>query len=114
SATVTNGTMHNPDLTIDMQYLNVTGKGTLELPTKKVDYQLNTTVYEVPASGEGAELADLKSVQIPVRISGTLDDLSVRPDLQARVKAEAEKKIEEKKEELKEKLEKELGKWLLK
>jgi AsmA protein len=114
SATVTDGTVNNRDLNVDMDYLQVAGRGTLNLPGRKVDYQLITTVSEVPAEEDSAELADLKSVRIPVRISGTLDDLKVRPDLEAQVKAEVEKEVEEKKEELKEKLQERLNKWLKK
>ncbi len=114
SATVTDGKVDNRDLVADMDYMQVTGQGTLDLASQKVDYRLKTSVSQVPAEGEGAELAELKSVEIPVRISGTLDDLKVRPDLEARVKAEVDEKVEEKKEELKEKLQDQLGKWLKK
>src|SRR5690606_1917838 len=86
TATVTDGTLENRDLDVDMEYLKVAGEGTLALPTKKIDYQLKTTVYRVPEDA-ATELASLKSVEIPVRISGTLDDLKVRPDLEARAKA---------------------------
>jgi hypothetical protein len=61
----------------------------VDLDNEAVDYKLTTTVYDLPQSGTGAELQDLKSVQIPVKITGTLSSLKVRPDLDAQLKAEA-------------------------
>ncbi len=110
SATVEDGTMRSRDLDVDAQYLKIGGEGTLKLATQAVDYLLKATV--APESKEGAALQDLKSVQIPIRVTGTLQDLKVRPDLEGVIKAQAQKKIDEKKEEVKEKVQDELKKWL--
>jgi AsmA protein len=93
------------DLAMETPYLKVKGEGTVALPTQALDLHINTTIYEVPASGAGAEMTDLKAAAaIPVRVTGTFTDYKVRPDLDAALKGEVKKKIEEKKEELKQKV----------
>ena len=109
TAEVRNGVVENRDLVIDMEHLKVTGEGKFEIPTGKVEYRLTANVSEVPPEGAGAEMASLRSAQIPVRVSGTLEDLKIRPDVQGLAKAQANEKIEEKKQELSEKLSEKLG-----
>jgi AsmA protein len=108
SATLENGVMRNDDLRIEMDYLKSRGAGTLDLSGKTVDYRLVAQIYEVPREGAGHELADLKALEIPISITGRLDDMKVRPDLQsvvkARVRQEVTEKVQEKTEELKKKL----------
>jgi AsmA protein len=107
SAVVDKGVLRNDDLTADMTYLKVRGKGTLALETQAIDYRLITEVYKLPA-GQEAALEDLKAAEIPVTITGTLADMKVRPDvegyLKARFKKKVDEKVDEKKEELKKKL----------
>ena len=109
TAVVRNGVMENKDLTIDADYLKIAGEGKLEIPTQKVDYRLVANVFRVPPEGAGAEMQSLEAAEIPVRVSGTLEDLKIRPDLEAQAKARAREKIEEKKQELTEKLSDKLG-----
>jgi AsmA protein len=107
SAVVDRGVLRNDDLTADMTYLKVKGKGTLALETQAIDYRLVTEVYKLPA-GQESELGDLKAAEIPVTITGTLADMKVRPDVEgylaARFKKKVDEKVDEKKEELKKKL----------
>jgi AsmA protein len=104
---VDDGVLRNDDLTADMTYLKVKGKGTFGLASQAIDYRLVTEVYKLPTSEE-AQLADLKAAEIPVTITGTLADMKVRPDvegyLKARFKKKVDEKVDEKKEELKKKL----------
>ncbi|HEU4530839.1 MAG TPA: AsmA family protein [Steroidobacteraceae bacterium] len=109
TAEVRNGVLENRDLVIDAEHLKVTGEGKFEIPTGKVDYRLTANITEVPPEGAGAEMASLRSAQIPVRVSGTLQDLKIRPDVQGLAKAQVNEKVEEKKQELTEKLSRKLG-----
>ena len=111
TGTVQQGMLSNRDLQIEMDYLRASGEGTLNLVSQAVDYRLNTSVYRIPEEGAGAEMKDLKAADIPMRVSGTLADLKVRPDLDALAKAEASKKVEEEKQALTDKLKEKLGKW---
>jgi len=134
SATVTKGVLENRDLTFDMDYLKVTGAGTLGLQSQKVDYRLNAKVFRMPkesaaaaadttksaettaaapAGTTPAEPAPLKTaVEIPVQVSGTLADLKIRPDMEALAKSQAKGKVEEQKKKLEEKLSDKLSDWL--
>jgi len=108
SAVVDKGVIRNDDLNVDMTYLRAKGKGTLALESQAVDYRIVAEVYKLPAEGAGSELADLKAAEIPITITGTLEDMKVRPDvegyLKSRFKKEVDQKVDEKKEELKKKL----------
>jgi AsmA protein len=105
SGKVVNGTLTTDDLLVETPYLKVAGKGTVALPTQAIDLHFDANIYQVPASGAGSEMADVKTAAaIPVRVTGTLTDYKVRPDLDAALKAELKKKIEEQKEGLKQKL----------
>jgi hypothetical protein len=53
-------------------------------------------------------MADLKAVEIPISIGGTLGEMKVRPDVSGLVKARVRKEVEERKESLKEDLKKKL------
>lgn len=96
SANVAKGVLDSRDFVMETDFLAVKGAGTLALPTQKVDYHLTATVYRVPAEGAGAEMQSLESTDIPVRVSGTLADLKVRPDVQAQVKQKLTEKITDK------------------
>jgi AsmA protein len=65
-------------------------------------------VYRIPAEGAGAEMGDLKALEIPMTITGTLAEPKVRPDLDAlvkqRVKEKVKEEVEEKKEEVKKRI----------
>lgn len=108
SALLDKGVVRNDDLRVDLDYLKANGQGTLDLSSKAVNYRVVAQIYQVPAEGAGAEMADLKSVEIPVQITGTMDDMKIRPDLEgvikARVRKEVDEKVQEKKDELKKKL----------
>jgi AsmA protein len=112
TATVTQGVLENRDLVIDMDYLKANGEGSFNLDSQKVHYRLHASLYRIPAEGAGSEMQDMKAADIPVRVSGTLADLKVRPDYEAYAKSEAKQKVEEKKEELTDKLKDKLDKWL--
>jgi len=90
-----NGVLTNNDLTASMQFLKVTGQGAVDLPKNAIDYRLMTTVLRIPNDSEQAN-ADLVDAQIPVRVTGSLSDPKVRPDVGGMVKAAVKKKAEEK------------------
>jgi AsmA protein len=63
---MTNGIMKNPDLVLDSPNLKAEGAGTVDLPTRTVDYKVTPKV-----AGLG----------VPVLIKGPWDNLSYLPDL---------------------------------
>jgi AsmA protein len=66
SYTITNGILRNDDLKLVSPQIPMTGKGTVDLPKRSVDYRLDPSVAGVLA--------------VPVTIEGPWDDLSYRPD----------------------------------
>lgn len=112
SATVTDGVLENRDLAVEMDYLKVNGAGTLDLDSQELDYRLQANLYRIPPEDAGAEMEDLKAAEIPVRVSGTLEQMKVRPDFDTLAKAQVKEKVEEQKKELTDKLKDKLDKWL--
>jgi AsmA protein len=120
SVTIHNGVVSNQDLRASSPALRVAGKGSVDLPKQRINYLLNTSIVETDEGQGGKELAELKSLTIPIKITGTFDKpkfaLDLAPVLKAKAKAKikkekkklkkkVEKKVEEKKEEVKQKLE---------
>ncbi|WP_164084860.1 AsmA family protein [Pseudazoarcus pumilus] len=96
---ISDGVARNDDLDLRSPLLRVVGEGSANLPDETVDYLVRASVV-ASLSGQGGEgLEQLKGVTVPIRISGNLDDPSIRPDLESlvtdRVKQEAQKKLEE-------------------
>ncbi|MGD9843488.1 MAG: AsmA family protein, partial [Steroidobacteraceae bacterium] len=101
SVTIKDGLANNQDLVAALQYMKVTGQGTVSLVSDAIDYRLNTTVMKIPAEDKLAEQsADLSGLAIPVRITGSLNDPKVRPDVAGLVKEQAKQRIEEEKEKI--------------
>jgi AsmA protein len=54
-------------------------------------------VLKIPREGADAtQMQDMVDAQIPVKVSGSLSDPKVRPDLENYLKGEVKKKVEEK------------------
>jgi AsmA protein len=104
------GVLTNNDLNVAMQYLKVTGQGTVDMPKNALDYRLITSVMKIPR--EGADVSqeqDLVDAQIPVKVTGALTDPKVRPDLQGYLKGEAKQRLEKEKDKAEEKIKEKLG-----
>ena len=105
SATLDGGVLRNDDLDLETDYLETHGKGTLDLGTKRgaIDYRLVTSVYKRPAPG--ARGGDAKAADIPLRLTGNLGNLKIRPDLEAlaeaRLRQEVDKRLQGKGDALK-------------
>jgi hypothetical protein len=97
TGTMNDGVLKNNDLNVAMQYLKVTGQGAVDLPRSSLDYRLVANVLKIPREGADAtQMQDLVDAQIPVKVSGSLSDPKVRPDLENYLKGEVKKKVEEK------------------
>jgi AsmA protein len=91
-------------LQIETTVLRVAGRGSLRLSDQAVDYQISTLVRQVPASGSGATLGSLRSIEIPVTVTGSVQNYKVRPDLAGMAKGRARQEVEQQKDRLKDKL----------
>jgi len=82
---VVDGVMRSDDLQASLPNLEVTGAGSVNLAKQSVDYRLVATVPEGQAAKQ-ANLGRLAGKSVPITISGTLDDPSVKADVSALVK----------------------------
>jgi AsmA protein len=114
SVTVTNGIARNKDLTMKSPLLRVHGKGSVNLPKEKIKYLINTSIVESNEGQAGKELKQLKSLTIPIKVTGTFDNpkftLDLGPVLQAEAKKEVKKRVKKERKKLEKKLENELKK----
>ncbi len=86
SAEITNGVAKTSDLTISSAVMRVTGQGSANLVNKAIDFQMVASFLKSP----GASAAD-----IPLKITGTYVDPTVRPDAQALAKGELKQKLQD-------------------
>jgi AsmA protein len=95
SATIDKGVVHTEELRMETDFLQVSGKGTLDLVTEALDYQLVAAApREAPARARsGNELAGL---DVPLRITGTVSNPTVRPDLEALAKGQLRQQVQQK------------------
>ena len=112
TAAITKGLVRNNDLLLKSPLLRVTGQGSVDLPPQAVDYLITTRVVGTLEGQQGKELSELKGLSVPIRITGTFDQPSFKPDVEAIASQLGLQKgkeiIEEKKQELQEKIGKEL------
>ncbi len=113
TSNVVNGVMNNDDFVALLPFIELKGRGAVNLVEASADYYLDARVLDKPELADVAtaeEIEDLTQVVIPLRIDGPLASPSVGVDfekiIQDRVRQEVEEKIEEKLEET---LEDELG-----
>ncbi|RYZ68030.1 MAG: AsmA family protein, partial [Proteobacteria bacterium] len=103
SANIDDGIATSNDLDVSSQQLKVTGKGSSNLVTKAIDYQVTATVLKAPPEAD-ANLGALTLAAIPVNITGTYDDPKLRPDLAGLARARLQKEVDKRKDEVKDKL----------
>ena len=106
------GIGNSDDLELKSPFLRVGGKGQVNLRNSSLDYTARATIVNTSAGQDGADLAQLKDLTIPVRISGPFDKIGYQLQfaqigseaLKSVLKAKTAPIIEEKKKELKEKV----------
>jgi AsmA protein len=86
SAEITNGVAKTSDLLISSPVLRVKGQGSANLPTKAIDFQVVASLLRSPTS----TVAD-----IPMKITGTYVDPTVRPDVDALAKGAVKQKLQD-------------------
>jgi AsmA protein len=85
SAAIANGVATTKDINIASPTLKVTGQGNVNLPTKALDLALLATVMKAPKT---------TAAEIPMRVTGSYTDPTVRPDMQALAKGALKQKLE--------------------
>jgi AsmA protein len=85
SAQITNGIAATRDLTIESQSLKVAGQGSANLPTRGIDFKLLASIVTAPA----------RNTDIPLKVTGTYADPTVRPDIEAVAKDQLKQKLQD-------------------
>jgi AsmA protein len=85
SSQITNGVAETHDLTIDSQALKVAGQGSANLATKRIDFKLLASLVTAPD----------RKTDIPLKVTGTYADPTVRPDIQGLAKDQLKQKLQD-------------------
>jgi AsmA protein len=99
SFVIKNGIAHNEDLSAKSPLLRLAGSGDIDIGANSIAYLVKASVVATAGGQGGKELAELRGVTVPVKITGPLDAPRFRADLGAAagdaVKQRAEEKLKE-------------------
>ncbi len=109
SFNLTDGLLTNPDLKMAAPLLRLAGKGSANLINEELDYQLSTALVNTSKGQGGKEKDELAGIEIPLKISGTMQKPKYALDTKALVEGQLKDKVESGKEKLKNKLLEKLG-----
>ena len=99
TAVVAQGVGTTNDLAVRSSYMQVTGRGKVDLPKQRLDYDVEATLTDKIAL-EGCEALDKHvGASIPVEIKGPITDPKIRPDLEELAKQQVRDAIEDKVED---------------
>ena len=99
---VRDGVFRSDDLFAELPFMQLTGKGSVDLAAAEMDYRLSARVLKKPEFAGGMtaeELEDFTEAVIPLRIDGPLADPSIQPDIEEMLKDELEEKVRDKLED---------------
>lgn len=99
SGLVEDGLLTNRDLTATLQYLSLSGAGTVNLLTDEMNFDLTAQFPDSSGFVDAPELENFADAQLPLAVTGTLAAPSIRPDFGALVRAQAEEAVQEAVEE---------------
>lgn len=98
------GVLHDDELRIATELMQVSGQGTLDLTTEALAYRLSAHVGAAGAGSGSGVLGVLQNSDVPIEITGTLARPVVRPDLQGLARGQLQGRLKDKAGELQQKL----------
>ena len=96
---VTKGVLRNDDFFAELPFMQLTGRGSVNLPAATVDYSLSGRVFDHPEFVQDVtseELEDLTKARIPLRITGSLASPRIGVDLDELLKEQVQEELEDK------------------
>lgn len=96
SARIANGVATSDDLDVKSPLLRIGGAGRFDVGRGNVDYTARATVVETSKGQEGAELAALKGLTVPVLLSGPFEAIDWKIQWSQVAAAALEKKVMDK------------------
>jgi AsmA protein len=100
---IANGVARNDDLIAKSPFLRLGGAGDIDIAGGSINYLAKATVVGTTTGQEGKELASLRGVTIPVRVTGPFESLSYALDPGAAVTEAAKAKVDEKVQQVQQK-----------
>ncbi|MBU2570532.1 MAG: AsmA family protein [Gammaproteobacteria bacterium] len=107
SARIVNGLISNNDLIATASKIEATGKGTADLKSERVDYQVNAKL--VRSKVAESTFDKIKELPIVINITGNFKDPQYKLDIASMLKDQQLEKLERKKDKLLDKLDKKVG-----
>jgi AsmA protein len=83
TAVIHNGVITNNDLSVSGPRFDTKGQGTIDLVNEKINYALQTTAKNVGQNHNDKDALNLYNYAIPMSITGSLSNPSIRLDTQA-------------------------------
>jgi AsmA protein len=96
SARIAGGVARSDDLDVKSPFLRIGGAGAFDVGRGNVDYTARATVVETSKGQEGAELAALKGVTVPVHLSGPFEAIDWKIQWSQVAAAAIESKVKDK------------------
>ncbi|MGI9309343.1 MAG: AsmA family protein [Gammaproteobacteria bacterium] len=93
TATFADGVLRNDDFLARIPFIQMGGKGTVNIIDTTLDYQLKAKVVSRPQFPDGEDLADLEGLSLPIRLKGPAEAPEVTVDLAPLLKDVATKKL---------------------
>lgn len=116
---ITNGVVRNNDLQAKSPLLRLAGDGMVDLPGRKIDYQVRASLVATSKGQGGRDTIELKALTVPVRIQGplatpgfTLDYGDLLLDNTKALQQKTQKAIEQGEQKLQEKAQQQIDKQL--
>ncbi len=105
---IKNGVAHNNDLAGKSPLLRLGGDGDIDLGNENLNYLVKATVVATAAGQGGRELAELKGLTVPVKLTGPFSAPQYQIDFSGIAASAAQAVVESKKEEIKAKVQDQL------
>jgi AsmA protein len=99
SGVVQDALLTNRDLTGVLDFMTITGNGTVNLLDDMINFDLVARFIDGPTLQSDPEMAKLAGQALPLRATGTLAEPSILPDFAAVVRARASQAVQESVEE---------------
>ncbi len=94
SFAIKNGIARNDDLDLKSPFLRVGGSGEVNIPDGTLDYVVRTSIVGSMAGQGGREVAELKGITVPVRVSGPFERLKYKVDVSQMVRGATKEQLE--------------------
>lgn len=96
TARIADGVATSDDLEVKSPFLRIGGAGRFDIGRGRIDYTARATVTGAPTGQDGAELAALRGVTVPVQLTGPFEAIDWKIQWSAVAAAAVEQKLKDK------------------